>query len=141
MSSPSPVFLLIDDNKDDAALTREALSEAAPDVMLQWAPDGIEGMTMLRGGLRPDLVLLDLNMPRMDGRETLQQIKADPALADLPVVILTTSDAERDIADSYHSRATAYLVKPVIIDDLIDVLRQLSQFWLHDYLRLPPKGD
>lgn len=139
--SESPVFLLIDDNKDDAELTREALSEAAPAVSLTWAPDGIEAMRLLRDGLRPDLVLLDLNMPRMDGRETLQQIKADPDLSTLPVVILTTSDAERDIAESYRSRATAYLVKPVVIDDLIDALRQLSQFWLSDHLRLPPKGD
>lgn len=140
MLSAPPVFLLIDDNKDDASLTREALSEAAPHVQLTWAPDGVEGMNMLRGGLRPHLILLDLNMPRMDGRETLQQIKADPDLSSLPVVILTTSDAERDIAESYQCQASAYVVKPVIIDDLIDVLRQMSQFWLHDYLRLPPKA-
>jgi CheY-like chemotaxis protein len=141
MSPLSPTYLLIDDNKDDATLTREALMEAAPEVHLTWAPDGLEAMALLRGGLRPDLVLLDLNMPRMDGRETLQQIKGDPELSSLPVVILTTSDAERDIVESYRGRANAYLVKPVIIDDLISVLRQLSDFWLSDFLRLPPKGD
>lgn len=139
--SSSPVFLLVDDNKDDADLTREALAEAAPNVSLTWAPDGFEAMRMLREGLRPALVLLDLNMPRMDGRETLQQIKADPNLASLPVVILTTSDAERDVVESYRDRATAYMVKPVIIDDLIDALHRLSDFWLQEHLRLPPKGD
>ena len=137
----APVILLIDDNKDDAELTREALSEAAPGVALTWAGDGIDGMRLLRDGLRPDVILLDLNMPRMDGRETLRQIKADPDLSTLPVIILSTSDAERDVIESYRSRATAFMVKPVIIDDLIDALRQMTQFWLSHNVRLPPKGE
>ncbi len=139
--SSAPAILLIDDNRDDAELTREALSEAAPHVGMTWAADGLEAMGLLRDGLRPDVILLDLNMPRMDGRETLRQIKADPDLAPLPVIILSTSDADRDVIETYRSRATAFMVKPVIIDDLIEALRDMTRFWLGHHVRLPPKND
>lgn len=134
-----PLVLLADDNPDDAELTREAFKDAAPTVRMEWARDGVECLDYLRrpGAARPDLILLDLNMPRMDGRETLRAIKSDPDLAGIPVVILTTSEAERDVLESYRAHANAYLVKPITIDDLIDILRQLSEFWFGAFTRRP----
>ncbi len=134
----TPLFLLADDNPDDAELTREALKEAHPGVTLEWVRDGQECMDYLHGGKpRPDLILLDLNMPRKDGRQTLLEIKTAPELCEIPVVILTTSEAERDVTESYRRHANAYMVKPITIDDLIDIMKQLSQFWLGTFVRLP----
>lgn len=134
----APLFLLADDNPDDAELTREALREAEPRVALHWVRDGQECIDYLKSGQpRPDLILLDLNMPRKDGRQTLLEIKESAELCDIPVVILTTSEAERDVLESYRRHANAYMVKPITIDDLIDIMKQLSQFWLGSFLRLP----
>lgn len=131
----SPVLLLAEDNRDDAELIREALAELGASVTLHRAADGREALDMLQAGLRPDLVLLDLNMPRLGGRETLKAIKADPALRTIPVVILTTSDADQDIRASYHDHCSGYFVKPATIDELIDVLRQVSSFWFSPHAR------
>lgn len=136
--SRAPLFLLADDNPDDAELTREALREAEPRVALEWVRDGQECIDYLKTGRpRPDLILLDLNMPRKDGRQTLLEIKESADFRDIPVVILTTSEAERDVVESYRRHANAYMVKPITIDDLIDIMKQLSQFWLGSFLRLP----
>lgn len=133
-----PLFLLAEDNRDDAELTREALKEADPRVTLHWVRDGEECLDYLRGdNPLPDLILLDLNMPRMDGREALREIKGNPAWRHIPVVILTTSEAETDVMESYQHHANAYIVKPITIDDLIDVMTQLSMFWLNSFLRRP----
>jgi CheY-like chemotaxis protein len=133
-----PLFLLAEDNRDDAELTRVALEEAAPSVSLRWVRDGEECLEYLRAGNPiPDLILLDLNMPRMDGREALREIKGNDAWRHIPVVILTTSDAETDVVDSYQHHANAYMVKPITIDDLIEIMSQLSTFWLNSFLRRP----
>lgn len=133
-----PVLLLAEDNLDDAELIREALAEAGVQVTFHRACDGRQALDMLEAGLRPDLVLLDLNMPRMNGRETLQAIKADPALAAIPVVILTTSDADQDIRASYHEHCSGYFVKPATIDELISVMRDVAAFWFNPHARRLP---
>lgn len=132
---PSPVVLLAEDNRDDAELVREALIEAGVGAVLHRATDGQQALDMLRGGLRPDLVLLDLNMPRMGGRETLQAIKADPDLRTIPVVILTTSDADHDIRTSFQGHCSGYFVKPSTIDELIVVMRDVAAFWFNPHAR------
>ncbi|WP_404379565.1 response regulator [Caenispirillum salinarum] len=133
-----PLFLLVEDNRDDAELTREALKEADPRVTLEWARDGEECLEYLRSDKpEPDLILLDLNMPRMDGREALREIKGNEAWRHIPVVILTTSEAEADVMESYRHFANAYMVKPITIDDLIDIMTQLSTFWLNSFVRRP----
>ena len=129
-------ILLVEDNPADVRLTREALKEAR--VRLQVARDGVEAMALLRAApaaQRPDLILLDLNLPRKDGREVLQEIKQDDALRHIPVVILTTSQAEQDVLQSYRLGASAFITKPVEIDRFFQVVRSLEQFWL-DVVRL-----
>jgi CheY-like chemotaxis protein len=124
-------ILLVEDNPADVRLTREALKEAR--VRLQVARDGVEAMDLLRSAdaaHRPDLILLDLNLPRKDGREVLQEIKQTDALRHIPVVILTTSQAEQDILQSYRLGASAFITKPVEIDQFFQAVRSLEQFWL-----------
>jgi len=136
--------LLVDDSPGDVRLTRDAFAEANPLVDLQVAYDGVEAMAYLNreGSLarapRPDLILLDLNMPRMDGREVLAQIKADPRLQLIPTVILTTSDADADVAGSYQLRANSHLTKPVQLADFERLVRGISDFWLNT-AKLPPR--
>ena len=123
--------LLVEDNPADVRLTREALKEAR--VRLHVVRDGVEAMELLRatGGPRlPDLILLDLNLPRKDGREVLQEIKQSDGLRHIPVVILTTSQAEQDILQSYRLGANAFITKPVEIDQFFQVVRAMEQFWL-----------
>src|SRR3984957_6797847 len=115
--------LLIEDSPGDVRLTQEAFQDANSDVHLHVAIDGVEAMAFLRRqgtharAVRPDLILLDLNLPRMDGREVLAHIKEDAALKTIPTVILTTSDAEADIVKSYQLQANCYLSKPVQLDE------------------------
>jgi two-component system, chemotaxis family, response regulator Rcp1 len=135
--------LLVEDSLGDVRLTREALHEANRAVHLHVACDGVEAMAFLRRegkhaqAPRPDLVLLDLNLPRMDGREVLAHIKADPDLKTIPTIILTTSAAEADIAKSYQLHANCYLSKPVQLDAFESLVKSINDFWLTK-VKLPP---
>jgi chemotaxis family two-component system response regulator Rcp1 len=129
-------ILLVEDNPGDVRLTREALAEAKVRNNLAVANDGVEALAYLRrespheGATRPDLVLLDLNLPRKDGREVLAEIKADPDLRRLPVVVLTTSTAEQDILESYNLYANCYITKPVDLDQFLAIVTSIEDFWL-----------
>lgn len=135
-------ILLVEDNAADVRLTREALKDAKVRNQLHVAADGVEAMAFLRregrhaGAPRPDLVLLDLNLPKKDGREVLEEIKQDPGLQNIPVVILTTSQAEEDVLRSYQLRANAYVTKPVDLERFLEVVRSIESFWL-EIVRLP----
>lgn len=128
--------LLVEDSPGDVRLTREALRDANVSLELHVAPDGVEAMSFLRregahaNAPRPDLILLDLNLPRMDGREVLSLIKADDALRSIPTIILTTSEAEADIVKSYQLRANSYLSKPVELDRFENLVKSINDFWL-----------
>ncbi len=137
MSETKPIeILLIEDNAGDARLAKEALRDAKVANNLSWVPDGVEALAYLRregqygNAPRPDLILLDLNLPRKDGREVLSSIKADDKLKRIPVVILTTSQAEEDILRAYHLNANCYISKPVDLDQFIKVVRTIEDFWL-----------
>ena len=129
-------ILLVDDNPGDARLIREALREGHYHADIDHVEDGVEAMHYLRhtsqyqAKSRPGLVLLDLNMPRKDGREVLSEIKNDPELKSIPVIILTTSDAESDISLCYQNHANCYLTKPVELDDFIKLAGLIHDFWL-----------
>ena len=129
-------ILLIEDNAGDARLAKEALRDAKVGNNLTWIPDGVEALAYLRRegkfdkAPRPDLILLDLNLPRKDGREVLAEIKADDKLKRIPVVILTTSQAEEDILRAYHLNANCYISKPVDLDQFIKVVKTIEDFWL-----------
>jgi two-component system, chemotaxis family, response regulator Rcp1 len=128
--------LLVEDSLGDVRLTREAFRDANPLVHLQVAMDGVEAMAFLKRegahthATRPDLILLDLNLPRMDGREVLAHIKGDDNLKMIPTVILTTSDAEVDIVKSYQLQANCYLTKPVQLEAFESVVKSINDFWL-----------
>jgi chemotaxis family two-component system response regulator Rcp1 len=128
--------LLVEDSPGDVRLTREAFREANRSINLHVASDGVEAMAFLRklgrhaGAPRPDLILLDLNLPKMDGREVLAHIKEDPDMKTIPTVILTTSDAEADIATSYQLQANCYLSKPAQLDEFEALVRSINDFWL-----------
>lgn len=145
MSEKEPVdILLAEDNPGDVKLTRKALDQGRLVNNLHVVNDGVETMAFLRNdgefadSPRPDLVLLDLNMPRKDGREVLEEIKADEDLRRIPVVVLTSSEAEEDVVKSYELHANAYLTKPVDFDGFLDVIDTLEQFWL-EVVKLPPE--
>ena len=145
-SRPGPIeVLLVEDSPGDVRLTREALKDAKVHISLHVAPDGIEAMAFLhRQGShakapRPDLILLDLNLPRKDGREVLKEIKEDPALATIPVVILTTSAASVDVMNSYRLHANCYITKPVSLDGFLKVVQSIDNFWL-SVVKLPREG-
>ena len=129
-------ILLVEDNPGDVRLTREALRENKVNNNLHVAVDGVDALDFLfrRGKYvdapHPDLVLLDLNLPKKNGREVLAEVKADPLLRRIPVVILTTSDAEQDIFASYDLHANCYITKPVDLDRFIDVVKSIEGFWL-----------
>jgi two-component system, chemotaxis family, response regulator Rcp1 len=134
---PRPVeILLVEDSPGDVKLTEEALRDADVPNNLHVARDGEEALRFLRreGDFkdrpRPDLILLDLNMPRMDGREVLARLKADEELKRIPVIILTTSQSEDDIAEAYNLAANCYVAKPVDLDEFLDVVRAIDDFWL-----------
>ena len=131
---PPIEIMLIEDNAADVRLTVEALKEARVANRLHVARDGVEAIRMLTEPgpttPRPDLILLDLNLPRKDGREVLKEIRRDDALRHIPVVILSTSQAEQDILHSYRLGANAFITKPVEIDQFFEAMRSLEQFWL-----------
>lgn len=128
-----PITILVaDDDPDDRLLIEEAMSEARIFNEVEYVCDGIEAMERLHASGRslPGLILLDLNMPRKDGREVIAEIKADPALKRIPIVVLTTSDAETDICRSYDLGANSYIKKPVSFEGLLDVVKTLQSYWL-----------
>ena len=134
--------LLVEDSPGDVRLTQEAFRDANPSIRLHVATDGVEAMTFLRregiyaNAPRPDLILLDLNLPKMDGREVLAHIKEDHTLKTIPTVILTTSDAEADIVKSYQLQANCYLSKPVQLDVFESLVGSINDFWLNK-VKLP----
>ena len=137
MKDDKPVeILLVEDNPGDARLAFEALREAKVRNNLNWVANGVDAMAFLRregryaAAVRPDLVLLDLNLPKKDGREVLAEIKNDEQLRRIPVVILTTSQAEEDIARAYHLNANSYITKPVDLEQFIRVVQVIDNFWL-----------
>jgi CheY-like chemotaxis protein len=129
--------LLVEDDPGDVVLIQEAFEHNKVRNRLHVVGDGVEAMDFLRNaGERPDLILLDLNLPRKDGREVLAEVKGDPALRSIPVVVLTTSKAEEDILRSYDLHANAYVTKPVDFDRFIEVVRQIDEFFV-TVVRLP----
>lgn len=135
-------ILLVEDNPGDARLTREVFDQGRITNQLYVVSDGVEAVRFLRregpyrDAPRPDLILLDLNLPRKDGREVLADIKADPALQSIPVVVLTTSASDQDVDDTYRLHANSFITKPVDLDDFIKVVRSIESFWL-TIVRLP----
>jgi CheY-like chemotaxis protein len=145
-STPHPIdILLVDDNVADVRLTEEVLTDSKVHNNLIVANDGQEALMCLRRqgkfkhSPRPDLILLDLNLPIKDGREVLADIKADPDLKRIPVVILTTSKAEEDILKTYNLHANCYITKPVDLEQFVTVVRYIEDFWLA-IVRLPGNG-
>jgi len=135
-------ILLVEDNPADIRLTQEVFRDCKMANRLQVARDGLEAMELLRDktgdGVMPDLILLDLNMPRMDGREVLEELKKDQRLKTIPVIVLTTSEAEQDILRSYQLGTNAYITKPVDLGQFVRVVRTIDDFWLA-VVKLPPK--
>ncbi len=135
-------ILLVEDSPGDVRLTREALKESKILNHISVVGDGVEALSFLRregdhdGAARPDVVLLDLNLPKKDGREVLAEIKGDPGLKRIPVVILTTSQAEEDILRTYDLHANCYITKPVDLDQFMKVVRAIEDFWL-SIVKLP----
>ena len=135
-------ILLVEDNPGDVRLTMEALKENRIRNQMSVVEDGLEAMDFLRhqgryqDAPRPDLILLDLNLPKKDGREVLAEIKDDPELKRIPVVILTTSKAEEDIIQTYDNNANCYITKPVELDSFIEIVKSIENFWLN-IVKLP----
>ena len=141
-SVPQVDILLVEDSPGDVRLTLEAVADAKISNNISVASDGVEALEFLRKegehseATRPDLILLDLNMPRMDGRELLSIIKADDSLRTIPVVVLTTSQSEADILKSYDLQANCYITKPVDLDQFMVVVNSIQEFWL-SIVKLP----
>jgi two-component system, chemotaxis family, response regulator Rcp1 len=145
VAEPHPIeILLVEDDPGDVRLTREALAEGKVRSSLTVARDGFEAVQILRregpyaNAVRPDVILLDLNLPRMDGREVLKAIKSDPRLRRIPVVVLTTSSADEDVIESYDLQANCYITKPIDLEQFMRVVKAVSEFWL-EIVRLPPE--
>jgi CheY-like chemotaxis protein len=138
-------ILLVEDNPGDVRLTQESLTDGKVRNSMQVVEDGVEAVAFLRregkyaNASRPDLILLDLNLPKKDGREVLAEIKADEDLRRIPVVVLTTSKAEEDIFKAYDQHANCYITKPVDLDQFIAVVRSIENFWF-TIVKLPPDG-
>ena len=138
-------ILMVEDNPGDVELAREALTEASARKNLTVAEDGEQGLSLLRregryeNAQRPDLILLDLNLPTINGREVLAEIKSDPELRRIPVVILTSSEDENDVQETYNLHANAYVVKPVDLDKYMQVIKAVEGFWL-GFVKLPTRG-
>jgi CheY-like chemotaxis protein len=134
--------LLVEDDPGDVLMTREAFADFKVHNQLHVVTNGVDAMAFMRregeyaDAPRPDLVLLDLNLPKMDGREVLAAVKDDPELRAIPIVVLTTSEAEEDVVSSYSLHANAYVTKPVDFDRFIDVVRQIDDFFV-SIVRLP----
>jgi CheY-like chemotaxis protein len=139
-------ILMVEDNPRDARLAEEALKDSKVKNNLYHVKDGMSAMRFLyqeaeyAHAPHPDLVLLDLNLPRKDGREVLEEIKEDPELKLIPVVVLTTSEAERDLVRTYGLHANAYVVKPIDLDRFIEVVQAIEDFWFA-IVKLPPKTE
>jgi len=135
--SLDPIILMADDDPDDRMLMKEALEENNLAHSLHFVEDGVElldylykrGRFEMEKTIRPDLVILDLNMPKVDGREALSQIKSDPSLKGIPVVVLTTSKAEEDIVKAYNLGVNSFICKPVGFDELVEVAREIGKYW------------
>jgi CheY-like chemotaxis protein len=136
-------ILMVEDNPGDARLTQEALKESKVYNNLHHVRDGVEAMEFLlkegsyHDAPTPDIILLDLNLPRKDGRQVLAEVKAIPRLKNIPVVVLTTSEAEQDIVKSYELHANCYITKPVDLDKFVEIIRGIENFWL-SIVKLPP---
>jgi len=149
MTEPTDIkpikILLVEDNPGDVRLIVEALRESKVIASIAVAKDGIEGLDMLHKRppfeeeSRPDLILLDLNLPRMDGREFLEVIKKSPDFKQIPVVILTTSSAEQDIVQAYKLHANCYITKPVDLEQFINIVQSIDDFWF-SIVQLPNTG-
>jgi len=137
-------ILLVEDDEGDILLTKKALTNGKIYNSLSIVKDGVEALAFLRkedaysDAIRPDLILLDLNMPRMDGRETLAQIKQDENLRSIPIVVLTTSDSDQDVLQSYDLQASCYITKPVDLEQFTNVVRAIKDFWF-TIVKLPPQ--
>ena len=137
-------ILLVEDNPGDVRLTKEALRDAKVLNEIYVARDGVEAMEFMHheGSFAnvpiPDLILLDLNLPRKDGREVLAEIKKDPKLKHIPIVVLTTSKADEDIVKTYNLHANAYITKPVDLNRFVEIMHALEEFWF-TIVKLPPK--
>jgi len=150
MPNPKPITILMaDDDPDDRQLTREAFGEARLANELRFVEDGVELLDYLhrRGKYTdpasspwPSIILLDLNMPRKDGREALRELKQDPRFRAIRVIVLTTSKAEEDILRTYSLSAASYITKPVTFESLVDVVKTLGKYWL-EIVELPENGD
>jgi two-component system, chemotaxis family, response regulator Rcp1 len=145
LSETRPIeILLVEDSPSDAKLTMEALEAGKVANQLNHVEDGVEAMEYLRQkgkyakAARPDLIMLDLNLPRKDGREVLAEIKNDPDLKLIPIIVLTTSRSDKDILESYKLNANCYITKPVDFSHFIDVVKSIEQFWL-SVVTLPRK--
>ncbi|UBV42875.1 response regulator [Deinococcus taeanensis] len=140
-------ILLVEDNPADVMLTQEAFEEAHFPHRLNHARDGLDALRFLRregehaAAPRPDVILMDLNMPRMSGLELLDLLKEDPELRSIPVIVLTTSRAESDIWRSYNLHANAYIPKPVSISEFVEVIQTLGNFWFHKVALPSPPHD
>ncbi|ELY88638.1 response regulator receiver protein [Natrialba hulunbeirensis JCM 10989] len=146
-SSPTTAqILLVEDNPGDVRLTKEAFKQGRIENDLHVVSDGTEALEFLHqqneyeDAPRPDLILLDLNLPRTDGEEVLEELKGDSELRSIPVIVLTSSRAEEDVVKSYELHANAYLTKPVDPDEFIETVRAFEKFWF-SVVRLPPEGD
>ena len=139
-------ILLVEDNEGDIRLTQEALIESRLVNRMQVVRDGVEALAYLRGegkyagAVRPDMILMDLNLPRMDGRELLTVIKADESLKQIPVVVLTTSQAEQDVLRTYELHANCYISKPVDLDQFLVVVKAIEDFWFTIVSLPSPRG-
>ncbi|MGZ6434300.1 MAG: response regulator [Pseudobdellovibrionaceae bacterium] len=137
-------ILMVEDNPGDVRLTQEALKDGKVKNRLNLAKDGVEALEFLRkqgrfiDAPRPDLILLDINLPKKNGHEVLKEIKNDPALNQIPVVVLTSSDAERDVVKAYNEKANCYIQKPVDLEKFLEVVKIIDAFWL-TIVKLPPK--
>lgn len=146
MSPGAIEILLVEDNPGDARLTLEAFKEGKVINSVTVVRDGVEALAYLRrqepytNARQPDMVLLDLNLPRKDGREVLAEIKSDERLRQIPVVVLTTSAAEEDIARAYSSHANCYITKPVDLEQFLRVVHSIESFWLN-FVKLPLHGE
>lgn len=147
-SARAITILMADDDKEDCDMTKEAFDESRLANDLRFVQDGVELLDYLRRrgkfkdpatSPRPGLILLDLNMPRKDGREALQEIKSDPAIQAIPIVVLTTSKEEEDIHRSYSLHANSYITKPVTFNALVDVVKGLGRYWL-EIVELPQRA-
>lgn len=144
MNMKSIEILLVEDNLGDVRLTREALKDGKVNNVLHVVRDGVDALDFLfkrgefKNVVRPDLILLDLNLPKKDGREVLREIKDDEDLKTIPVIILTSSKADEDILKAYNHHANCYITKPVNLHQFIDVVKEIENFWV-TIVKLPPK--